>query len=181
MDFMGEPVHIQDIIPKIVEFLKGKNEASLEDDELVRRSWSESGVDTLADSSISLMGGLLSTRSSRQSVLSGLWLGMFGYSRYKPKELYVVFIALHTTSELASEVSESGSMPSKEVRGSGRGLGGAGSCWRSFQVNRFFRTARPAALISGSGTAEDWKWERFWEVSMGGDLHVQVLVRYSRL
>jgi hypothetical protein len=36
MDFIEEPVHIQDINPKIVEFLKGKREAALlvEDDEL---------------------------------------------------------------------------------------------------------------------------------------------------
>jgi hypothetical protein len=34
MDFIEEPVHIQDIIPKIVEFLKGKKAAALEDDEL---------------------------------------------------------------------------------------------------------------------------------------------------
>jgi hypothetical protein len=34
MDFIEEPVHIQDIIPKIVEFLKGKKEVALEDDEL---------------------------------------------------------------------------------------------------------------------------------------------------
>jgi hypothetical protein len=33
MDFIEEPVHIQDIIPKIVEFLKGKKEVTLEDDE----------------------------------------------------------------------------------------------------------------------------------------------------
>jgi hypothetical protein len=32
MDFIEEPVHIQDINPKIVEFLKGKKEAGLEDD-----------------------------------------------------------------------------------------------------------------------------------------------------
>ena len=86
---------------------------------------------------------------------------MFGYSRYKPKELHVVLIALHTTSQLGSDVSEIGSMPSNAVRGSGRGLGGAGSCWRSFQVSRFFRTVRPAALISGSGSTEDWEWGGF--------------------
>jgi hypothetical protein len=32
MDFIEEPVHIQDIIPKMVEFLKGKKEVAFEDE-----------------------------------------------------------------------------------------------------------------------------------------------------
>ena len=101
------------------------------------------------------------------SILSGLWVGMFGYSWYKPKEFLVVLIALHTSSQLGSDVSEIGSMPSNAVRGSGRGLGGAGSCWRSFQVSCFFQTARPVALISSSGSTEGWKQDGLWEVSLG--------------
>ena len=50
---------------------------------------------------------------------------MFGYSQYKPKEFLVVLIALHMSSQLGSDVSEIGSMPSNAVRGSGRGLGSA--------------------------------------------------------
>ena len=61
------------------------------------------------------MGRLLSTRFRRESVLSGLWVGMFGYSRYNPKELMVLLIALHTTSE--SDVWE--------MMDSGRGQGGS--------------------------------------------------------
>ena len=79
MDFIEEPVHIQDINPKIIEFLKGKMEVALEDDKLDTGSWSEGGIDTPADSSFSMMDGLLSTRWRRQRVLSGLWVGMLGY------------------------------------------------------------------------------------------------------